>query len=570
MKLPHRLLLFILVLSLFFRLCGLNWDQDQHLHPDERFITMVTAGIHWPTSLSGFFDTRTSTANPHNVGFPFFVYGTFPIFFVKLISQLIRQDNYTYITLVGRVISALLDTTIVLLVYDITTRITRRAFAGILAAFTYGLSILPIQLAHFYATDTHLVFFITLTFFLLLRLIRTSHKLHFCLLSFLVGLSFGLAVASKVTAVLFSPVILFILMYHHFPPKRFIRFVIAGLLIFLSFIFSVRVFQPYLFTGLMSPNQLVIANWKQLKSFDNPNGWFPPAVQWIKTSPLFPLENICIWGLGPIFSLICLTSLVRTLLQPKKYPILWFISAWVVGVFLYQSTSFAKPMRYFYPLYPFLALITGIGLADFFTKYQRKLAVACICLPVLFSSFSFVSIYLKPHSRIQASNWINSHLPENTTLTCEYWDDCLPMGGGQGYHILELPLYNKPDSSQKMQDIAKRLSSVDYLILSSNRLYGSIMTVPDMYPQTTLFYRNLFSNQSGFTKVAEFSSRPFFPFPGISVCLTPPFINYGKVAFPSQNCAPNGISLVDDYADESFTVYDHPKVLIFQKTPPSF
>jgi hypothetical protein len=109
-----------------------------------------------------------------------------------------------------------------------------------------------------------------------------------------------------------------------------------------------------------------------------------------------------------------------------------------------------------------------------------------------------------------------------------------------------------------------RLRETDYLILSSNRLYASITSVPEKYPVTSQFYNSLFSGSLGFYKVAEFTSRPNLPIPGVNFCLTPPLINYGKIAKTTQECTLPGISFVDDYADESWTVYDHPRILIFK------
>ena len=39
------ILIFIIVIGFLLRLIGLNWDQGQHLHPDERFLTMVSSAI---------------------------------------------------------------------------------------------------------------------------------------------------------------------------------------------------------------------------------------------------------------------------------------------------------------------------------------------------------------------------------------------------------------------------------------------------------------------------------------------------------------------------------------------
>ena len=40
----------ILVLAAWLRLQGIDWDEGQHLHPDERFLTMVEAAIKSPHS----------------------------------------------------------------------------------------------------------------------------------------------------------------------------------------------------------------------------------------------------------------------------------------------------------------------------------------------------------------------------------------------------------------------------------------------------------------------------------------------------------------------------------------
>ena len=36
----------VMVVAAYLRFVGLNWDELQHLHPDERFLTMVETGIY--------------------------------------------------------------------------------------------------------------------------------------------------------------------------------------------------------------------------------------------------------------------------------------------------------------------------------------------------------------------------------------------------------------------------------------------------------------------------------------------------------------------------------------------
>ena len=75
--LPEIALLVILALGIYFRFVGLNWDENNHLHPDERFLTMVASSISSVSSLGEYFNSAVSTLNPNNVGFGFFVYGIF-------------------------------------------------------------------------------------------------------------------------------------------------------------------------------------------------------------------------------------------------------------------------------------------------------------------------------------------------------------------------------------------------------------------------------------------------------------------------------------------------------------
>ena len=98
-------------------------------------------------------------------------------------------------------------------------------------------------------------------------------------------------------------------------------------------------------------------------------------------------------------------------------------------------------------------------------------------------------------------------------------------------------------------------------MLASNRLYASIPRLPPRYPLTIAYYRALFSERLGFELVADFTSYP----------------QLGPFVFPDQECpfplaeadyryqeAPIEVRLPP--AEEAFSVYDHPRVLIFRKT----
>ena len=93
------------------------------------------------------------------------------------------------------------------------------------------------------------------------------------------------------------------------------------------------------------------------------------------------------------------------------------------------------------------------------------------------------------------------------------------------------------DSQQKVRKVVKTLEKLDYIFITSNRLYDSIPRLPMRFPMTVKYYQYLFSGNLGFDLVKVFTSYPTL----------------------------FGISLVDDFAEEAYSVYDHPKVLIFKK-----
>jgi 4-amino-4-deoxy-L-arabinose transferase-like glycosyltransferase len=560
----------ILLFAAALRLYGINWDQNQHLHPDERFLTMVTQAIKWPSSTNEYLNSSTSPLNPYNAGFGFFVYGTLPLKIVKLFSEFIKFEPYEYnnIAIVGRFISTLFDLGVVFLVYKIAKKIFNKKTA-LFSAFLYSISVLPIQLAHFYVVDTFLVFFITFNFYFLILLIKSKRTL---LYSILIGISFGFAIASKISAILLLPITIlgyiFLLIKQIVSKKKILSSSLPKFLgCIFAFLFSsyiiLRFADPHIFTSdtLFRPNPQYIDNIKQLKIYDHSETFFPPAIQWIKTKPIiFPLKNIVLWGLGLSLGILSITGVVysslntlKSLKQIKKpayrqamlsdqriFMILMLM--WIIGLFSYQGIQFGKTMRYFYPIYPFLAILSANFLYKVvFNRINSSLLLVTCYLLLTIWPLSFIQIYSRPHSRVQASEWIYENIPQGSTLSCEHWDDCLPLpldGKSSKYYKIEILEMFNPDDSMKWERINRQLKDVDYLILSSNRVWGSTTKVPIKYPMTSRFYHNLFEEKLQFKKVVEITSYPTIPILGVSI---------------------------PDYSsEEAFTVYDHPRVLIFK------
>jgi hypothetical protein len=204
----------ILILGAVFRLTGVNWDEDQHLHPDERFLTMVSSALSIPglgnagtppancAKWGGYFDSDCSPLSPYNHNYNFFVYGTFPIFLTRLMAEFLNQSGYGEIHLLGRVLSALFDLSTVLLIFLIGRRLygTRAALLG---ALFLAASVLDIQQSHFYTVDTFTNVPILLAFWYALDIADRKHWQAFIF----AGAMFGLALAGRINIAPFVAVI---------------------------------------------------------------------------------------------------------------------------------------------------------------------------------------------------------------------------------------------------------------------------------------------------------------------------------------------------------------------------
>lgn len=575
-RIHHLFLLGIIALALTFRLSGVNWDANAHLHPDERFLTMVTTNITWPTGITQYFDTHSSPLNPHNKNFSFYVYGTYPVQFTKLAAFAVGKQTYDHIAIVGRILSALTDTTTVVLVFLIALYLSGNIWAGLLAAFCYSLYVLPIQLSHFFTVDPYVTFFTT---FALYRAIRGKIDLF-------TGALAGLAVSAKISAFLVLPVIAVALLITYTGrlnkksrKKDIIPFFWHLGLYTAGFLVTVRVAYPYLFDG-WALNKKVLDNWQQLSSFNGATTTFPPGIQWINVSPVQVPLDLIVWGIGIPFGIVALLALTHYLAQAfydTRRRILLIPAIWIILSVAYQSLQFAKPMRYIWPAYPMIAVLSGMMLAVIFHRiliffrYRPVgiLALWAICFGLLLWPLAYLSVYLRPNTRIQANLWIYTHIKPHEVIAWEHWDDPLPFPMGNlspsVYTQIQLPSFD-PDDEQKQEKISEVLAKSDYLILSSNRAHGAIHRANNRFPLTNRFYTRLFSGALGYSLAAQFVSRPALPLSPIPVCLSVPGFYYGYLAKPLDACETRGIHIIDDYADETFTVYDHPKVLIFRKT----
>ena len=402
------ILICIILGAFLLRTTGLEWDQNYHLHPDERFLTMVETSIQPPQNIAEYFNTAASSLNPANRGYTFFVYGTLPIFLVRYIGQWFNHMGYDQINVVGRLVSATFDTATILLIFLIALKLYKRFWLSILASIFYACAVLPIQLSHYFVVDTVTNFFGFLTFLFAVNIFtkplsadfqsflsgKTHEKSSFgeklrawfklggpVLIEYvLFGIGLGLSMASKINAVALVILLPIAALPCLFGSKegrveRFFRFILpAGIIagIFTSLTF--RIFQPYAFAGPgffnFKLNPSFMNNLIEQKNLSSPASNFPPNVQWANRPISFSLQNLVEWGLGLPLGILGFGSLLWMIWltikgEWKKHLLL---VVWVVFYFSYQSLVYNRTMRYQMLVYPALCLIAAWGIIQLFKQ----------------------------------------------------------------------------------------------------------------------------------------------------------------------------------------------------------
>jgi YYY domain-containing protein len=693
------LLAVILLLGGYFRTLGLTtWDEPSfRLHPDERFFTDVASLVRVPESWGDYFDSSANTLNPRNRGKSFYVYGLLPQTLTRLTAVMLTPNDalpqsvprsptdsqpipnpelrlpkltplqaifnpgganltdFYQIHKVGRSWSTCWDLCSIVVVFLIGRRLYGRR-AGLLAALLLALSVLPIQLSHFFTVDAASAFFTLLTVYLAVRIAQGGGLANFLG----AGLSIGAAMACRVTLATLGLTVAAAVLVRVIEARRrdkalrrqvgpwffssdlafrlMSMLILAGVLSALTF----RVLQPDAFMGSRSaeaqdpeggppgaldrlmagrgffdirPEPRFISNISEIGKAVSGESDSPPAAQWSGRTPfVFALQNMLLWGMGLplglaawIGWLVAGWQLFRRRALVHLVP--WF---WVAFYFAWQGGQFVMTMRYYGLLYGLLALFAawlllgrpaagdegpttndqrpttdgqGFGswpaalgsrfpaLGSWFSAFGARLSALGARLSTLNPRFSllnfllvlvvvasglwayaFTRIYTEPHSRIAASRWIFANIPPGAKITSEEWDDPLPLnvdGKSAGQYIgIQMRPYYEDDQikytgfvgqdGKQNPGLLDNLDEADYLIFSSNRVYDSATRMAMRYPVLSRYYNALFTGQLGFRLVADIHSYPRL----FGVEIPTPLL-----------------------AEEAFSVYDHPRVLIFQKTP---
>lgn len=273
----HSLIIPIVLLAAALRLFGNDWDQYQHLHPDERYIAWVASTIEMPDRWQEAVDPHRSTANlfywpsvetTQGIRVPKdeprdFAYGHLPIyvtvFIVRQLEKITPFDNgmgfinqqllngakqieFDHITVVGRLLTALADVITVLLIFRLG-KIVFDVKVGLLAAVFLSLTVIHIQSAHFFITDPWMTMFVVAA---ILNMVKAINGGRWSLL--FAAIFTGLAIGSKFSAtIVILPLIVTTLIIHNERYDRTSHMVMSTLLVSLLAAGTVVITNPFAF-----------------------------------------------------------------------------------------------------------------------------------------------------------------------------------------------------------------------------------------------------------------------------------------------------------------------------------
>ena len=636
-------LVFIILLAAFFRWRGLNWDQHQHYHPDERYIAWVATSVDFfgNESLVDAFTADNSTFNPFywpaqlregGIVIPLdeqrkFAYGHVPLYLGVLLDQgviaatpsasrlpadglltqsLIRftdLNSFDRITLVGRWMSGLLDLGTIVLIFFIGRRMMGTKI-GLTAALFLAVNVMHIQQAHFFISDPALAFFVTLALLFLLKSLPAKEEIfdeppnpNPRSLIFAAGAT-GLAIGSKFSAILLGLPAFFVILVlsRNQVVWRSIKYGFWVLLIFfvtnpfaiLDTTCQLIPENSWLTIDVSLPAACYIENIAEQSDMVGGGKAFPFVRQYDGTLPyLYHFENQINWGMGAVlgytafiaffaFTGLALWHGIRDL-QVGNSRSLWVyglvLLGWCLPYFISTGRFHVKFMRYLLPLTPFLMLFAAWLLWQIRWDWVRRGAILLVFVFTLAYAAAFSSIYSQNHPWQAASLWMVTNVPGGSVVASEAWDEQLPSavtvdGKTISRTRVELTAVNwlsrsgTKDTLEKLETNLETLAEADYLVISSNRSYGVVPRLPNLYPLSGQFHQLLFDGELGYEMVFIQDRPPhlgrFYFVPNLFDWpnLTPPTAVEEYYASRSQ------ISWVR--ADESFTVYDQPTVMIFR------
>ena len=551
--------LLLMILLSYTRLSGLTWSYPYPFHPDEN--NMVNS----VQSLRCEGPSIKDCLNPH-----FFAYGQPPVYAAYIISKVMPMIDHRLALRLISAFASILNAIVLIKMFQLFIK-KKPQFSILIYIFLIVIfSPYFIQFSHFGTTESILMFVYSLITYFLLSWSKNDDFSYENVS--LVGLSLGFAVAIKLSSLVFILpficVLIFSLLRRQSSKKIVLRiktFLFQLALLFIIGVLSYALFSPH---NLISWNDFM-SSMKYEIGVGNGSLKVFYTQQFEGAQPvLFQLQHIFPYVLGLsqyLLILFGLSAMVFRRTFQDKILLLSILIYFVPVAFLY-----AKWTRFMSPIFPLLTVCALIGLHNahdvLMKKFENRAIIVhiisfVIVIITIIPGIAHMSIYSQKDVRVEASEWIDKNIPQNSRIISEAGNVVdIPMNISQRFNIASFDFYNVDKSSSLKYDLQQYKNASQYIFVPSRRVFADYTCMsPDktykqnistnqcqklqkMYPILSRYYQEIFSEEGSFKHIKTFTSYPRISLLGKTL-----------LEFP------------DEQAEETWTVFDHPVVRIYKK-----
>lgn len=505
----RKIIILLIILTLFTRFYGLNWGNGNYFHPDENNMATALSQLSW-----------TSNLNPH-----FFSYGQFPLYLGYLsLSILGLANSFSNSIFILRLWSAIFSILSVLLLFYINKNLTKTNYylLPLLAIFTPGL----IQLAHFGTTESLLILVFLANILLGIKYLQKPGLLYIFIAAFITGLGLG----SKLTAIFFAAPILIAILFKNLNLKFLLLTIYFGLLT----IFFALISSPY--------SLIEFSDFKSAISYESQVATGSLKVfytnQFLHTTPyLYQLINIFPYALGlpvfilSVFSIFYLFFHTKYRIPDTKYLVIFFPA---IVYFIYNGQLYTKWFRFMSPIF-FLFLIPAALFLNLLLQKKRVIGKIVLTLCLL-PGVIFYSLYFNSDIRLTASLWMNDNLPPNSTILSEAGNVVNIPTPNHTLSVDNFDFYNLDSNPDRPRQLITSISKSEYILIPSRRIFmNQYSSHPQRsFPISQKYYQSLFNGDLGYQLIKVFKpSSSFF--------------------------------LDSELAEETYSVFDQPTIRLYKK-----
>lgn len=406
------------------------------------------------------------------------------------------EANPSTLAILARLTTILFDLGTIVIVYQMLKAIGERR-AGLVAAFLLSVNFLHIKESHLINVDVPATFFVSLSIFMFLRVLRRGHLKSY-LLS---GAAIGMAAASKYNAAVLIIVLILVHLLRATSLSRAIKS-IWSLPLLASLALSGAVFflvNPLILTHLDDFRRRFMGLEAMVGSVNlgmNPN----------TSSASYYLFDCLPSNLGVVLSVAALISVGYLLFKKRRE---YYLLLCAFAVYFVTTVSWgARAERYILPLIPIVVSIAAIGLSKLYEKLSdltrhktlRHLKtggnspaigmiflLGLIVLEPSIDMLAFERSYSLPDTRTITKQWILEHVQKGSAIAVGFYGLELPANS-----YLLMPLQYMAEESEKMAPFydARWYEDLD-LVIASDYDYGRYRLEPLRFAEILQFYDTL-------------------------------------------------------------------------------